>query len=67
MYENCNSEIYEALHEVTVTSPPAHEHSSVKQWPAMGGFVRASEPTTFDILVTGLVCHDVSNTVDAGC
>ncbi len=53
LYENCNSEIYESLLEVSVTSPPPHEHTSLKQWPAMGGCVRSSEPSTFDILVTG--------------
>lgn len=55
LYENCNSQIYESLHEVSITSPPAHEHNSLREWPAMGGFVRASEPATFDILLTGLV------------
>jgi hypothetical protein len=60
LYENCNSQIYESLHDVTVTSPPAHEHASSKEWPAMGGFVRSSEPTLFDILVTGLVSLTVT-------
>ena len=59
LYESCNSEIYESLHEVNITSPPAHEHNSLKEWPAMGGCVRASEPTSYDILLTGLVTYNI--------
>lgn len=55
LYENCSSQIYESLHEVNITSPPCHEHNSMKEWPAMGGCVRASEPSSYDILTTGLV------------
>jgi len=53
LYENCSQELYESLHEINVTSPPPHEHFSTMEWPAMGGCVRASEPTAFDIVITG--------------
>ena len=52
-FEGCSTELYQSLQEVRITSPPPREHVSDMGWPAMGGYVRQAEPTSFDILVTG--------------
>ena len=51
MYESCSHILIEALKEVAITNPPGHD----MQWPAMGGCIRASDPSSCDILVTGYV------------
>lgn len=53
LYENCSSDLFLALHELNLASPPPHEHFSLMEWPAMGGCVRAAEATSFDVLLTG--------------
>ena len=53
LFEGCSSDFFQSLHEVRITSPPPREHVSDIQWPAMGGYVRQSEPTSYDIFVTG--------------
>ncbi|CAI7990394.1 LLGL scribble cell polarity complex component 2, partial [Geodia barretti] len=52
LFEGCSTELYQSLQEVRITSPPPREHVSDMGWPAMGGYVRQAEPTSFDILVT---------------
>jgi lethal(2) giant larvae protein len=53
LFEGCSSEFFQSLHEVRLTSPPPREHVSDMPWPALGGYVRQAEPTSFDLFVTG--------------
>ncbi|KAL5473149.1 hypothetical protein EMCRGX_G027597 [Ephydatia muelleri] len=53
LYTGCPRTLYDDLVALSSNSSAPHDHFSQMEWPAMGGFVRACDPTAYDILVTG--------------